>query len=135
MVAETPAAVGVAAYTAIAYPWSRYPALDVGSGAVVPPVTSVTLPSGFTVTGDDEWDLLQRMYRHELASLSEGLCPTCAAPIDERGVCTDDRHRPCLWHICPDREQVSCSFLDVPPWPVSPGPAWPSPCPRCGTPR
>jgi len=72
----------------------------------------LTLPNGMTLTIPDDkdpWDVFQP---HALTAISDGLCPWCSSPLNDRRECSDPRHRPCRWHICPTGwGQV---FLDAP---------------------
>ena len=71
------------------------------------------------------WPYLSQPYvAHAMAAISEGLCPSCRAHLNERRECWTSLHRPVRWHAC--ATGVGERFLDVPG-------RWPASCADCGT--
>ena len=84
----------------------------------------VTLPSGLKLSASTQDEWYKTYFTHSVAALSERMCPLCSQPV--AGTCFSPVHRPTRWHLCPDRENVTESYLDVPLG--NP----PKPCDRCG---
>jgi hypothetical protein len=60
----------------------------------------LTLPNGLTLTIPDGGDPGEVFQAHALAAISEGRCPWCDSELNGQRECSDERHRPCRWHVC-----------------------------------
>ena len=58
----------------------------------------VSMPAARDVKpGSEEW---LAIFRHMVASVSEGLCPNCAGRLSDLGGCLDCPDQPGWWHVC-----------------------------------
>ena len=48
-----------------------------------------------------EW---RKRYLHQLAAISEGLCPACTGVLGVNGTCFSGQHEPVAWHLCRESE-------------------------------
>jgi hypothetical protein len=59
---------------------------------------------GHAVVNADAVAVWQACYRHQLAAISEGLCPACTGVLGVNGTCLSGQHGPVAWHLCRESE-------------------------------